>query len=124
LAVFLFPMLLLSLVASLGEVTREAITFFGPRTVWCELSPTGTIAHISAVPDGPEIPHGATMTNGTGAWAYYYPNPTRVLEAVNRLRYDPGTALLIATGRETTTASGTWREFRRCSEEEFEAAAR
>jgi hypothetical protein len=118
--------LLLSTVAFVST-TKEAIAFLLPRTVWCHVEPQGSISVISARPDGVEVPHGATMTVGDGRpgeapIAYYYPEPTPLLETMNRFGLDPGTALLLATGREATTRSGRWREFRRCSEEEFDAA--
>jgi len=120
-------MVIFMMLLSLASATKEAIDFLLPRTVWCRVEAQGVILHIRAVPDGPEVPHGATMTvedgrQGGAPVAYYYPMPTPLLSIAGRLGFDPGTADLLATGVEVTTRSGRWCQFRRCSEDEFDAA--
>lgn len=109
------------------RVVAHVLLLREPRIVWCRVEPQGGIWRISTEPGGPEVPHGATMTvrdgrPGEAPWAYYYPMPTPFLDIASRLNFGAGQVLLLATGREVTTRSWRWREFRRCSEEEFEAA--
>jgi len=106
-------------VAAAGTIV---VLRFEPRTVWCRVDEEGTIEAIRATPDGPEVPHGATMTAQGAPWAYYYELPTRLTGLRDRLGFEsPRMALLLATGRETRSGSGRWLELLRCDEEEFDA---
>lgn len=92
----------------------------GARTVWCLME--GSIASIRTAPDGAEVPHAATMMADEAPWAYYYDVPTWFTDVLDALGFGyPRITNLLATGRETITASGRWVEFVRSDDEEFEA---
>ena len=61
------------------------------------------------------------MTASHADWAYYYPLPGHEEHDVEPLSSWSGEVGLVATGNETRTPSGRWREFRRSSPAEFEA---
>jgi hypothetical protein len=112
-----------AIVSQVQRVVARVLLLSEPRIVWCRVEPGGGIWHIRTRPGGPEVPHGATMSAKGARWAYYYPWPTPLL----RIAQDLGlcgacTVDLLATGREVTTRTGRWREFRRAGKEEFEAA--
>jgi hypothetical protein len=92
-----------------------------PDIVWLRAD-AAAVGDFRLAPDGEEVPHAATMQDPSGGWAYYYPLPSRVRDALHDLGLGPGlTVDFLATGRETPTASGLWREYRRCRSEELTA---
>jgi hypothetical protein len=59
---------------------------------------------------------------GDEPFAYYYPMPTLAVQTASWLGFGAGVVLLLPTGREMAAGEERWREFRRCSLEEFDAA--
>jgi hypothetical protein len=113
-------------VTAVGLVGLAAalVTSLGPPDrVWCRLDPGGGTHEFRDMPDGREVAHAATMSARDAEWAYYYLVPGWRLRLSEWLSSRHAiTVDFVATGRETTTASGRWVEMRRCDEAELSAA--
>jgi hypothetical protein len=116
--------LVLVTAAGLLGLAGALVTSLGPPDrVWCRLDPGGGTHEFRDAPDGREVAHAATMSAHDAQWAYYYPVPGWRLRLSEWLSSRHAiTVDFVATGRETTTASGRWLEMRRCGEDELERA--
>jgi hypothetical protein len=116
-----------AVVSRMQGVVAHVLLLKEPQIVWCRVEPKGGIWHISTEPGGAEIRHGATMTvhvdrPGDEPFAYYYLMPTPAVQAAGWLGFHAPMSFLLPTGREATAGAERWREFRRCSLKEFDAA--